>query len=362
MDPAESFKSAARAKRRQQRLSLVQNPLVESGQALPPLNESLHMTSLPRVLPSLDLMEPPNEDAFAATQQSLPSAVEDTAQAARRRRREQNAQATLNQQSSQLQLTQQPPETIMPPADPPPRHATQPQEMSQSAIVHFPVAEEDVIEGPPPSELLFTRTLRLRDDIAPPSRSLVPPSFEAGPKARQVVSVSPEPLPIKMLATIAQPPSTFQEHIDHWSKFIFNVSHGLLAGTAVCQLLVSRELDANDDALVARYARVALSLAALFLPLLTVCVASVWTRLGRGWADPARRLAWLVAAGIAYGAALVFTLIMADVDVQLEFAASIASSKDVTGLASWRALNVLRFVGCLLGWLLLVVDENLTAR
>jgi hypothetical protein len=40
----------------------------------------------------------------------------------------------------------------------------------QPAHMAVRVAEEDIIEGPPPSELLFTRTLRLRVDFASPPR------------------------------------------------------------------------------------------------------------------------------------------------------------------------------------------------
>lgn len=367
MDPIAEGNKAARAKRRQQRLSTIQNPLVDALQPGTLGPELFPMVSAPRVLPALVVEEPVGEDVFdAPTQESLPSAVEDPAQSARRRRRESNMRtpsqglppaATVFDGGQQPGLV--PPHPTHPllaaaaPAQPPPAPYPQPQ---LGTTMPFFVAEEDVVDGPPPGDLLFTRTLRLRDDIASIPRPPGPRVMEEGLHQRVH---SPEPQ-IKMALSHDRTPSTFQESLEHWTSFFFNVSHGVLAGIAVCQLLVSRELDDNDDLFITLYSRVALSLAALFLPLLTVCVVSVYVRLHGGWSDRSRRLAWLVSAAIVYGAALIFTLIMADTDVQLEFASTPPWS--VSRLSAWRVLNVLRFVGCLLGWFLLVIDEHVAGR
>jgi hypothetical protein len=69
----------------------------------------------------------------------------------------------------------------------------------------------------------------------------------------------------------------------------------------------------------------------------------------------------------AYLLSLVFSVAIADTDVRLDSAAYVSSStwvyhvvihaRDTVSASSWRALNVLRLVGCTLGWLLLLVDE-----
>jgi hypothetical protein len=74
MDPTvEGAQSAARARRRQQRLSTVQNPLIDPNQTLLRPDQTLLAPLPPRVLPALDAGDLRSDDVFNSTQQRCDS-------------------------------------------------------------------------------------------------------------------------------------------------------------------------------------------------------------------------------------------------------------------------------------------------
>eukprot|EP00047_Mylnosiga_fluctuans_P008732 m.8574 g.8574 ORF g.8574 m.8574 type:complete len:325 (-) comp2305_c0_seq1:424-1398(-) len=235
-------------------------------------------------------------------------------------------------------------------------------EPTADIMAAWQVAAEDVVDGPPPDKRM-NATQRTATGMWQTSKNAVGPApIDHGtPSAMRKVL---PPLRDAQHATRPIPEigatSGFQQRLARRARYIFNVSHGLLAGVATCQVLVAQRLEADSEAFVAEYSRIALSVAPLFLVLLTVCIVSAWNKLQQAWADASRRVVMVTFAVIVYFVAFLFTVGLAGVDVRMDSTCrSDYQWSSYNSVSAWRIVNIVRFVCAVLGWLLLAVDGRL---